>query len=126
MNQGRLTSGPADFVLSGWLPTALLLIVTAAVGPALGSLSRPLFVVGCAAAGWLAWRRSTAGHIQSAILLFAFAPFVRRVVDVSVGYDASSIMLIGPLLFILMPLPSLWTLLSSREQLRDPWLIAPA
>jgi len=93
---------------------------------ALGGLSRPLFVVGCAAAGWLAWQRSTAAHIQSAILLFAFAPFVRRVIDVSVGYDAASIMLIGPLLFILMPLPSLWTLLSSREQLRDPWLIAPA
>ena len=126
MNQGRLKSGPVDFVLSGWLPTALLLIVTLVVGPALGGLSRPLFVVGCAAAGWLAWQRSTAAHIQSAILLFAFAPFVRRVVDVSVGYDAASIMLIGPLLFILTPLPSLWTLLSSREQLRDPWLIAPA
>ncbi|KAA0076170.1 O-antigen ligase family protein [Tardiphaga sp. P9-11] len=125
MNQGRLKSGPVDFVLSGWLPTALLLIVTAAVGPAMGGLSRPLFVLGCAATGWLAWRRSTAAHVQSAILLFAFAPLVRRIVDVTVGYDQSSIMLIGPLMFVLTSLPSLWAVLSSPERLRNPWLIAP-
>jgi hypothetical protein len=125
MNRGRLKSGLVAFILTGWAPTALLLIATAVVGPALGGLSRPLFVVGCAATGWLAWRHNAAAHAQSAILLFAFAPFVRRLVDLSAGFDQSSIMLIGPLLFILTPVPSLWTLLSSTDRPRNPWLIAP-
>ena len=125
MNQGRLTSRLLGLLLAGWLPAVLLLVVTIAIGPALGSLSRPLFVAGCAVAGWYAWRQSAAAHVQAAIMLFAFTPFVRRFVDVTVGFDQSSIMLIGPLLFILMPLPSIWTWLSLKERPRNPWLIAP-
>ncbi|MET0971108.1 MAG: O-antigen ligase domain-containing protein [Tardiphaga sp.] len=125
MNQDRLKSAALGFVSAGWWPTLLLLVVTAAIGPAIGGAVRPVFVVGCAAAGWLAWRTSTAAHVQSAILLFAFAPFVRRLVDLAAGFDQSSIMLIGPLLFILTPLPSLWTLLSTTNRPRNPWLIPP-
>jgi hypothetical protein len=125
MNQGRLKSVFFDVVLAGWMPVTLLLVATAVVGPVLGGVSRPLFVLGCAVTGWLAWRNSIAAHVQSAILLFAFAPFVRRLVDLSAGFDQSSIMLIGPLLFILTPVPSLWPLLSQSDRPRNPWLIAP-
>lgn len=113
------------FMSAGWWPTLLLLVATAAIGPAVGGVIRPVFVLGCAAAGWYAWRTSAAAHVQSALLLFAFAPFVRRLVDLGAGFDQSSIMLIGPLLFILMPLPSLWTWLSLTERPRNPWLVPP-
>lgn len=125
MKQGRIAARILDLLSAGWLPAVLLLLVTTAIGPALGSLSRPLFVVGCAAAGWYAWRQSTGAHVQGAILLFAFTPFVRRFVDVSVGFDQQSIMLIGPLFYILMPLPSIWAWLSLTARPRNPWMIAP-
>ncbi|UGV27067.1 O-antigen ligase domain-containing protein [Rhodopseudomonas boonkerdii] len=125
MNQGRLTSRLLGLLFAGWLPAVLLLVVTIAVGPALGSLSRPLFVIGCAIAGWYAWRQSAAAHVQAAIVLFAFAPFVRRFIDVTIGFDQASIMLIGPLIFILMPLPSIWAWLSLTVRPRNPWLVPP-
>lgn len=125
MNHERLKSAILAFLSAGWWPTALLLVVTALIGPALGGLIRPVFVLGCAAAGWFAWRRSAEAHVQAAVLLFAFTPFVRRLVDLTAGFDQSSIMLIGPLLFILTPLPSLWTLLSITDRPRNPWLVPP-
>ena len=102
----------------------LLLVGTAIVGPLLGAISRPLFVLGCLATGWHAWTRNPAAHVQSAIVLFAFTPLVRRLVDLSAGFDQSSIMLIGPLLFILAPLPDVWRMLT--ERLQNPWLACPA
>jgi hypothetical protein len=93
--------------LPGWIPAALVLIAAIAAGPALGSASRPVFVLACGAAGWYAWSRSPAEHLQAALLLFTFAPFVRRIVDLSAGYDAAGLMLVGPLLAILAPLPRL-------------------
>ncbi|MFE1602322.1 O-antigen ligase domain-containing protein [Methylobacterium sp. ID0610] len=97
--------------LPGWLAAALLLAGTALAGPLLGGASRPLFILGCAAVGGYAWRRSAAEHLQAALLLFAFAPFLRRVVDLSAGYEASGLMLVGPLLAVLAPLPGLRVLL---------------
>ncbi len=89
--------------LPGWVPAVLLLVLTLGIGPALGGAVRPLFVLGCGAAGWWAWRKSPAAHLQAVLALFCFAPFVRRVVDVSAGFDQQSLMLIGPLLAILAP-----------------------
>lgn len=106
------------------MPTALLLVATAVAGPLLGSPVRPIFVLGCAVTGWWAWRQGAAAHVQSAILLFAFTPFVRRLVDVPAGFDQLSIMLIGPFLFVVTPLPSLLPLLSG-DRPRNPWLVAP-
>ena len=36
--------------------------------------------------------------------MFVFTPFVRRVVDLSAGYDYSGTMIAGPLLMLLAPL----------------------
>src|SRR3954447_15113985 len=107
MKQSRIDPQPLAAMAMNCWPTALLLVATALAGPALGGIVRPGFVLGCAIAGWLAWRRSAEAHVQSAILMFAFAPFVRRLVDISAGFDPSGIMLSGPLLFIIAPVPSL-------------------
>ena len=94
-----------------WGPAVLLLVCTALVGPHLGSVVRPLFVLACGGVGWLAWRRDPAGHLQVILLLLAFAPFVRRLVDLSAGYDSGSLMLVGPLLAVLAPVVDLRCLL---------------
>jgi hypothetical protein len=108
---GRRT-GP----IPGWLPAVAVLVGGALAGPLLGGASRFAFIAGCGAAGWYAWRRGPAAHLQAALLLFAFAPLVRRLVDVSIGYDQTGIMLVGPLLALLAPLPRLH-LLIDRERL---------
>jgi hypothetical protein len=75
-------------------------------------------------AGWYAWRKGPHAHVQAAIALFAFAPFVRRLVDVGAGFDQASIMLIGPLLFIIVPASSLLAP-PSKDQPRNPWMVPP-
>jgi hypothetical protein len=87
----------------GWLVAALLVVGMATVGASLGGLSRPAFVLACGFVGWFAWGQGPAVHLQAAIILFTFAPFVRRVVDLHIGYDQLGLMLIGPLLAILAP-----------------------
>ena len=99
----KLVDDRARLTVPGWLLAAGLLIVTLLIGPALGALSRPLFVAGCGAVGYYAWRQSAASHLQTALVLFCFVSFVRRYVDLTVGFDFSSIMLIGPLLAITVP-----------------------
>jgi len=96
------TMRPAS-AMPGWLPAAALIAGAAILSPVLGSAVRPLFIAGCAAVGWSSWKRDPAAHLQSAILLFSFASFVRRLVDLAAGYDPSGVMLTGPLLAILVP-----------------------
>ncbi len=104
-----LTSVPSNWsrTLPGVAPAILLLIVAVMVGPTLGPPFRPLFVAGCGAAGWYAWRSGPYAHVQAALFLFAFAPLARRIVDLSADYDPTGLMLIGPLLAIVVPLPQL-------------------
>jgi hypothetical protein len=104
--------------LPGWVYAGALLVVTAAVGGALGSVSRPLFVLGCGAVGWYAWQQGPGIHLQAMLTLFAFAPFVRRVVDLSIGFDQSGLMLIGPLLALLVTAPELLRMLNARQPQR--------
>lgn len=123
MNQNRIKA--EVLALSAAVgPTVALLVGSAVVAPILGGLVRPVFVLGCAIAGWVAWRNSASAHVQSAILLFAFAPFVRRLIDVGAGFDSSGIMLSGPLLFILAPLPSLLAP-PSKERPAVVWWLPP-
>ncbi|MGC2084589.1 MAG: O-antigen ligase domain-containing protein, partial [Bradyrhizobium sp.] len=100
--------------LPGWAAAVLVLLGTLAVSGPLGGSSRLLFVLGCGAAGWYAWRQRPGAHLQAALILFIFAPFVRRIVDLSAGYDQLGLMLIGPLLAILAPAVELPRLLEQR------------
>jgi hypothetical protein len=111
------TVSQRNWSVPGWLPAVIVLVVTAAIGPSLGSLSRPAFVIACGAAGWYAWRCSAAAHLQTAIILFTFAPLVRRLVDLSIGFDQAGFMLVGPLLALLAPVPQLRHLLDGQRSL---------
>ena len=61
------------------------------------------FVAGCAAIGWQAWRQGPAKHLEMSIILFVWAPFLRRVMDFHAGFDPGGFMLVGPLLALLPP-----------------------
>jgi O-Antigen ligase len=115
-----VASGPSRWgrTLPGVAPAILLLIVAVTIGPRLGPLFRPLFVAGCGAVGWYAWRIGPNAHVQVALFLFAFAPLARRVVDLSAGYDQTGLMLIGPLLAIVSPLPYLRHYLEDNDATR--------
>jgi len=104
--------------LSGVAPAIALLIVAVTIGPGLGPLFRPLFVVSCGAVGWYAWRAGPSAHVQAALFLFVFAPLARRVVDLSAGYDPTALMLVGPLLAIAAPLPCLRHYLEDKDMMR--------
>jgi hypothetical protein len=80
-----------------------LFAVTAALGLVGQSVSRPLFIIDCVGLGYLGWRAGPGRHVQVATWLFAFAPFLRRVVDQGCGFDESGIMLAGPMLVLLIP-----------------------
>ncbi len=97
------SDGQLSLVIPGWLLAAALLLVTVIVGPTLGALSRVLFVAGCGAVGYYSWRQSAAAHLQSTLILFCFSAFVRRYVDLTVGFDYNSLMLLGPLVAITVP-----------------------
>ncbi|MBR0712623.1 O-antigen ligase family protein [Bradyrhizobium liaoningense] len=101
--------------LPGWLAAVLMLAVVAGLGGTLGGLSRLVFVLGCGAVGWYAWRQGAAAHLQAALVLFTFAPFVRRLVDLAIGFDTLGLMLIGPLLAILVPVLYLPRLLETED-----------
>ena len=50
-----------------------------------------------------ALRLGTAYHFESLIVLFAFSPYLRRIVDYGCGFDAYGVMLSGPLLATVLP-----------------------
>jgi hypothetical protein len=111
----------AYLALPGWLPAVLLIVVTALVGPRLGDAARPLFLAGSLLVGRLAWSRSPGVHLQTALVLFSFTPLLRRMVDLSAGFDPKGLMVAGPLLVLLAPLPDLRKLTLSG-QMSGRWL----
>lgn len=112
-----LTASRRNWSVPGWAPAVLVLAATAVLGPYLGAPARPLFVLACGLAGWYAWRAGPAAHLQASLLLFAFAPLARRMVDVTAGFDLSGLMLVGPLLALLAPIPQLRHLLDGNRSL---------
>ncbi len=96
----------------------LLALVLATLGLGLlhSGMARPVFVLGCAWVGYLAWREGPARSVQVAIGLFSMAPFLRRIVDLGAGFDQSGIMLLGPVLAILVPVVELRDVLMRRSR----------
>jgi hypothetical protein len=87
-----------------------------ALAVAAPGVARPLFILGSAGVGYLAWREGCGRSIEVAVSLYVFAPFLRRLVDVGVGFDPSGVMLVGPVLAIAIPTVELRHLLLSREK----------
>ena len=114
---GTLTQSPARVALFG------LLLGTLALAFVAPGVTRPLFILGSAAVGWMAWREGCARTVEAALSLYVFAPFLRRIVDLSIGYDPSSTMLLGPVLAIAIPAIDLHHLLTHRT--RDDAALLP-
>lgn len=119
-----MTASPAGalWLATGfWLrragPLGLLLAATLMLGFAGQSLARPLFIVGSVAVMWDLLRFGPSAHYSACIVLFCLAPFLRRVVDVSAGYDPSGIMIAGPLLGLMVVVPRLLTRFSDGRRL---------
>ena len=86
-----------------------LLLIVFAAGMKGVALARPLFIAGCLGVAWQAWRIRPGLHAEVVVILFVFAAFLRRVVDSHAGFNASGIMLVGPLLALSVALPALRT-----------------
>ncbi len=108
-----------------YVQLALLLGLTFVLGRAGGSAVRFAFVAGCPAIGYQAWRQGPARHLEISIVLFVWAPFLRRVVDFSAGFDPSGYMLIGPVLALLPPCADLYAWLVSGRMKRDTRMLWP-
>lgn len=102
--------------LHGWMLAVLLLVFSLALGFASASLARPAFVLGCLAVSLYAWRQGPASHLQAILVLFCFAPFARRFIDLRAGFDEQSLMLVGPLLALMVPVP--WLMAPSAPRTR--------
>lgn len=100
-----------------YLPVVTLIVVTAMLGPSLGSHARLPFLLAAFAVGWHAWSRSPYLHVQVVLVLFSLTPLLRRLVDYSAGFDASGMMIAGPLFALLAPAPELRKLLFRKQTL---------
>ena len=61
--------------------------------------ARMVFIAGSVAMAYHGYRRGGLPlHVEVVIVLFVVGPLLRRIIDLHTGYDASGMMLIGPLL----------------------------
>ena len=102
-------------------PIAALLIGTVVLGQAGQSLARPFFIAGSVIVAWDLLRFGPGAHLSASLVLFCLAPCLRRVVDVSVGYDPSGLMISGPLLGLAVVAPRVIARLANGKRL-DPAL----
>jgi hypothetical protein len=116
-------SNPAfkTYILLAVFLGAVMMLGTAGFGPV-----RYLFLIGCVVIGVIAWRDSPGRHLEVVIILLAFTPFVRRIVDVRAGFDALSVMISGPMITMLVPCVELQTLIKRPNMMKDqgPFLLA--
>ena len=106
---------------------AALFVAVALCGQLGIGAGRPLFIAGGLALGFFAYRLGGLPlHAEVVITLFVFAPLLRRLIDLHVGYDPSGIMLSAPLAAIVVVLPELRLLLSGRgriSRMMPPYVI---
>jgi hypothetical protein len=83
-----------------FLPLVALIFLTLALSVFGTSAARYIFILGCLAVSFLAMRAGAPIHFQTTLVLFCLSPFLRRVVDLTAGFNANGIMLTGPFLAI--------------------------
>ena len=106
-----------DTVVVYALLVALLLITAACGQVGVGSATNLLFIVGSLAIAYRAYRVGGLPlHAEVVIVLFVFAPLLRRMIDVKVGYDPSGTILIGPLAAVCVAFFELRVLLWARTR----------
>lgn len=115
--EGLLARAPA------WLLAVGLLVGCAGLGAVAGAPARPIFILGCVYIGYRGWRQGVGPHFTASLILLCFAPFVRRVVDLTAGFDEAGFMLVGPMLAI--ALPGYELLVPARGRPHARWLVLP-
>ena len=108
-------------------PIGLLLLVTLLLGLAGQGVARPLFILGSVIVMWDLLKFGASAHYSASLVSFCLAPCLRRIVDVSAGYDPSGIMISGPLLGLLVVAPRLLARFSDGRRLDQalwPFIIA--
>jgi hypothetical protein len=86
----------------------LLLGLATYFGGAYGlSAVRLLYLFGCVGVAFQALRFGAAYHFEALVVLFAFSPYLRRIVDYGCGFEVHGYMLTGPLLAALLPTTAL-------------------
>ena len=133
MSAATTAAVPMRVAAGVWLrraaPITLLLLVTLGLGLAGQGAARPVFVFGAAVVAWDLLRFGASAHFSASFVLFCVAPFLRRVVDVSAGYDPSGIMIAGPLVALLVVAPRVIARLSDGRRLDPalwPFIVAAA
>jgi hypothetical protein len=93
--------------LTLYLSILLLGLVTYLGGAHGISAVRLVYLFGCVGVGFQALRFGTAYHFEALVVLFAFSPYLRRIVDYGCGFEVHGFMLTGPLLAALVPTTAL-------------------
>jgi hypothetical protein len=102
-----------------------LIAVTFVLGRAGVAPVRYGFIAGCVGIAAQAWRLGPSRHLEMSIILFAAAPFLRRVVDYSAGFEPSGYLLVGPTLGLLPPCIDLYNWLVHDKGQADERLFLP-
>lgn len=112
-------------VLSYALTLGLMIGCTALGFLGIGA-ARWIFMVGCVVLGYVSWKDSPGRNLEIVIILFAFSPFIRRVIDLGAGFDQLAIMLSGPLLAMLVPCTELTQLITGKLRVKNtgPFILA--
>lgn len=111
---GLSKAASSTLMLYGLLTGFLLLV--AAMGMVGLSAARTVFIVGGAGLAYHAYKTGgLAAHVEVVIVMFVLGPFLRRLIDLHAGFDASGTMLVGPLVAIAVVLPELRSLLDPNR-----------
>jgi hypothetical protein len=93
--------------LSLYLSLLLLGLATYVAGSHGLGATRLFYLIGCVGIGVQALRLGAAYHFEALVVMFAFSPYLRRIVDYGCGFDVHGFMLSGPLLAALVPTAAL-------------------
>ena len=75
-------------------PLIVLVAGVGVLGQAGVSAARYWFLLGCPIVGYYARRSGPAVHLQTILILFCVAPFLRRLVDFSTGFEPDALMFV--------------------------------
>ena len=112
----RALTREGQVALGVYLMLGAFLLLVAAMGQVGIGAARMVFIAGSVAMGYHGYRRGGLPlHVEVVIILFVVGPFLRRIIDLHVGYDASGTMLIGPLLAMVVTFGELKVLATDRN-----------
>lgn len=110
---------PSSDVASTLAIGLFLLVTLAGLSGAGGGIFPPLYVATAVLAGLIAYHRAPVRYVSFVYFLWFFSPFVRRVFDLSHGFNPTNLVLLAP---VLVTLTSALTLVYRVRELRGAML----